>query len=168
MLGKGSGAKNIGGGPPKFGGFQGGWGKCRRSATPRGVPWGSDVCLASAVVSYFPPSTIRWRGRGASGAKNIMKFGRGRQNMADSRAGWLNAGAPSRSVAFRGAPWRSAVFCAASFLFSNYVFPHPPQLGAGKGGILVRAIIFEIRAESPKIWRAPLMCIESQVRCRSA
>ena len=61
-----SGAKNIGKFgrlPPKFAGFQGGAAKFRRSVTFRGVPWGSEVCLSTSIVSFPPPSLIGCWGR---------------------------------------------------------------------------------------------------------
>ena len=96
--------------------------KCRRSATFRSVPWGSAVCLVSAVVSYFPPFPISCWGTGAPGAKNIMKYGM----------------CPPKYVGFQGGlakcrrpvPWRSAVslFCSVMTYFLTI-----PNLVMGRG-----------------------------------
>ena len=86
-----------------------GWGDF--SAPPRSVNFlGAPRCVfLSVVVSHFPSSPFGCWGRGYTAPKLLGNFGRIRQYMADSSAGWLNFSAASRAVALRGDPRCSEV-----------------------------------------------------------
>ena len=158
-LGKGvSSARKIrkfGRNPPKYGGFQGGLAKFRLSVTFRGVP----RCTAAPLYlfgSFAFPLTQLSVGTGWCPARKILgNLGEIRQNMADSRAVWLNLGVPSRSLAFRGAPRCPAV----SLFCSVFTYCPPPPTWCWKSGIRISEIFFKIRDESAKIWRTPGPCI---------
>ena len=113
VLGMGvSGAKNIrefGGGPPKYGGFQGGVAKFKRSVTLRSAPWRSVVFRCEAfcsVVAYPPPfQTWRWGGGNPDPRNLFLKSGRDLPNYD----GFQRCVSGSRcTVALRSVPWRRA------------------------------------------------------------
>ena len=102
---RGPAQKNIGGfggNPPKYAGpKKGGSAKFRRSVKFRGVPWCPAVLLFAfgGVASPLPNWAL---GKGRPAKKILGNVGGVRRILDDCRAAWINLGAPSRSVVFRG------------------------------------------------------------------